>query len=470
MDEGEPGGRVAGFGARFFCVVGVLAASDMAGCAPDQAPLGLPRPRGLRPVIANPKQLGPCWMQMSTDRTGGPVIGGPTAPFTQDAICIGGGYAGLVAANRAAQLGARVLVLERGEDVLYPCNSRYAGGVMHVSYENPKATAKALTAAIARQSEGFADPRLVDAVVRNAGRTIDWLRAEGALFAKGGSAGWKQWLLAPLRPPVTHMEWRGRGADVTLRLLERNLQKRGGSLLRGVRAVRLLTQDGVCSGVVAQQNGAEVTFLARNVVLADGGFQGNESALREHVTPSPSGVKQRSAGTGLGDGLRMAREAGAGITSLDAFYGHVLSRDALHSDRLWPYPQLDELAAAGVVVDRTGGRFADEGLGGVFLANAIARQPDPLAAVIVFDARIWKTAGCAAAIPPNPTLVTAGGTLLAAESIEALALAAGLDAEVLAATISDYNGALREQGGCAHLSPERSMHRGDHLYDGRHPD
>ena len=44
------------------------------------------------------------------------------------------------------------------------------------------------------------------------------------------------------------------------------------------------------------------------------------------------------------------------------FYGHLHSRDAMNTDRLWPRPYADELAAAGIVIDADGRRFADEGL------------------------------------------------------------------------------------------------------------
>lgn len=167
---------------------------------------------------------------------------------------MGGGYAGLAAANRALQRGARALVLERGTKALYPCNSRFAGGVMHIAYESPKASPDVLAQAIDKLSRGFADPALVDAMVCNAERTIDWLRKEGALFAKGGS-GWREWILAPLRPPVTQMEWKGRGADATLRRLESNVAARGGEVRRGAQVVRLLMKKGVCTGVVALQCG-----------------------------------------------------------------------------------------------------------------------------------------------------------------------------------------------------------------------
>jgi fumarate reductase flavoprotein subunit len=374
-----------------------------------------------------------------------------------DVVCVGGGYAGLVAANRALQRGARTLVLERSEEMLYPCNSRFAGGVMHIAYENPKAPPEVLAQAIEKLSGGYAEPQLVDAIVHNAERTIEWLRKEGALFAKGGS-GWRQWILAPLRPPVTQMEWKGRGADATLRRLEANLIKRGGQIRRGAQAVRLLMQDGICRGVVAMQNGSEVAIRATNIVLADGGFQGNAELVAQHLTPSPRSILQRGAGTGYGNALEMASDAGAAHTELEAFYGHIMSRDAMHNPQVWPYPQLDELATAGVLVDTAGRRIADEGLGGVFLSNAIARQADPLGTSIIFDDAVWHTAGRFATIPPNPLLAKAGGTLHVGDSLEALASKAGLDAASLVATVREYNDAVQNNA-CDRLSPVRSTHR-----------
>jgi hypothetical protein len=51
----------------------------------------------------------------------------------------------------------------------------------------------------------------------------------------------------------------------------------------------------------------------------------------------------------------MAQAVGADTTALRGFYGHVLSRQALHDDKVWPYPELDHLAASGIVVNDRGG-------------------------------------------------------------------------------------------------------------------
>src|SRR3990172_2554864 len=147
-----------------------------------------------------------------------------------DVVIVGAGFTGLVAANRATQLGLKVAVLERGNDEFYACNSRYAGGVLHISYHDVKDPQPVLVRAIEEITTGSADRALASALASTALRAVEWLTAEGASFAADGSISWRQRVLAPRRPPVTEMEWRGVGSDVTLRKLEQNLVKSRGQL------------------------------------------------------------------------------------------------------------------------------------------------------------------------------------------------------------------------------------------------
>lgn len=375
-----------------------------------------------------------------------------------DLVCVGGGYAGLSAAARATQLGLKAAVLERGNDVLYACNSRVAGGVMHVSYTDPASAPEQLAKAINEQTAGHAEPALVQAVATNAGRAVQWLKSEGAGFERATSAGWRNWVLAPVRPPATHLEWQGLGSDMGLRALERNLRERGGVVHRNTEVVDLIVENHACVGVRARQDGRDLEFRGRAVLLGDGGFQANDSMTGQHISPAPRSLKQRNVRTGVGDGLRMAQAAGAAISKLDAFYGHVLSRDAMHNDKLWPYPQIDELAAAGLVVNQKGQRITDEGMGGVYITNAIARETDPLGTSVVFDEAIWQGPGRAAGIPPNDTLRAQGGTLFKADSIAELAAKLGVDAAGLDSTVRAYNAALAADK-LGTLQPARSGKR-----------
>ena len=90
------------------------------------------------------------------------------------------------------------------------------------------------------------------------------------------------------------------------------------------------------------------------MVIADGGFQANEAMVGRHITVRGGDLQCRNAGTGRGDGLRMATEIGAAGVGLETFYGHVLSRDAMENDQLWPYPQVDLICAQSLVGSKPG--------------------------------------------------------------------------------------------------------------------
>jgi len=359
-----------------------------------------------------------------------------------DVAVVGAGVAGLTAANRAAQLGARVLVLEAGEDEHYACNSRIATGVLNVAHTDPHSEPAVLRNAIAVDTEGHATPALADALASTVGRVMGWLRQEGARMIKVPIHGTSRWMLAPPRTLSAGLDWRGRGPDVLLQTLARNLEGRGGTLLRGARALELRIEAASCTGVTVRQGGRTFDVKAASVVLADGGFQANAQLVQRFICARPDCLTQRSAGTGRGDALIMAEAAGARLTDARSFYGHLLARDSLANPGLWPYPTLDTLVGGAIMVDRSGRRFLDEGLGGIALSNALARSEDPLAATAVFDQAIWDGAGRAELVPPNPQLAAAGGTVLQAPDIAALAAAIAVAADNLQDTVASYNRAV----------------------------
>lgn len=373
-----------------------------------------------------------------------------------DLVVVGGGIAGLTAAVRGAELGLSVVLLEKGAGDRYPCNTRMSGGIIHLGYHDGKAPGAEL-AAVVRARRPDIDPQLAEALGTGCGAFIDWLRGQGARFVRPGPA-WQNWTLAPPRAITAGIDFVGRGSDVLLRGLGQLLAKRGGRLITETRAIRLRQEGDHVTGVEAEGPQGTVIVTARAVAVCDGGFQADLAALRAHISPAPEKLKQRGAGVSTGDGLRMAEAAGAAVSELSPFYGHLLSRDAMTSDRLWPYPEVDAIAQAGILVGPDGRRFVDEGNAGVYLANAVARRPDPLSTTLVFDQAVWDSAGRAARIPPNPLIVTAGATLHRADTIAGLAAAAGLPADALAATLAAYNAAAA--GGAAAqaaLDPPRTV-------------
>ncbi|WP_322057017.1 FAD-dependent oxidoreductase [Paraburkholderia sp. J63] len=379
--------------------------------------------------------------------------------LSADVAIVGGGLAGLVAANRFTELGVSAVVLEAGGEAQYPANSRYAGGVFHIAFHDLDEAPDVLAQAIAQTSAGLRDASLADALARDGARVVRWLALRGAQFGRGGDYPFMGNMLMPfsLRETGFKHHWRGKGGDRLLQALEQAFVAKGGRFVRGTRAQALTMTGGRCAGLRATtREGGRLEVRANAVLLADGGFQGNAEMVRESISPRPEHLCKRGAGTGMGDGIRMAHAAGAALTGMNRFYGHVQHKAALHDEALWPYPVLDIVASCAIVVDASGRRFTDEGLGGVALANAIASLDEPLSSFVILDETIWETAGRAFLLPPNPALEELGAVVYRADSVAALANRLGMDAQVLAASIDTYNGAL-EQAALSSLEPPRTV-------------
>src|ERR1700722_4804661 len=373
-----------------------------------------------------------------------------------DVIVIGAGIAGLVAANRSAQLGKRVIVLEKSKEDRYLCNSRYTYGTFHINFTDVAADEDVLFGKIEACTEGLAPKELARSIAKDGRRLMLWLKSEGIDLVDLG--GYQTNVLAPPWRKGFGLTWRGYAGDVALARLEANLAQRQGRVLRGVRARALKVVSG---GIEVETDAAEGAskFNASSVVIADGGFQADPDMVRAHIAPAPEKLLARNGGTATGDGLRMALALGAASTGLGTFYGHLHSRDAMNSVRLWPRPYADEIAAAGIVIDADGRRFADEGFGGIYLSNVVARLPDPLGATIVFDQAIWDgPPGRGHAQPPNPLLPEAGGTLHCAGTIAELAGLIGVAPQRLEDLVREYNPPA-DPGPLHLLSPPRRSDR-----------
>lgn len=375
---------------------------------------------------------------------------------TYDVVVIGGGLAGLTVANRCAEFGLCVAVLEAGMETRYFCNSRISSGAINVAFRDVNDDLKSMRQTIDVVTQNHADPVLADVLVNNVRPAVSWLSQHGVRTIVGASMPGARTILAPPAAIGAGLHWQGRGSDITLQRLEKYLSVRRGRLFRGTRARNLIMSGRQCTGVVAEQADCRVTFNASATVIADGGFQADPELLQRYITPHPDRILMRNAGTGRGDGLRMAIDVGAKITdNMDCFYGHVQSLDAVSNPRLWPYPMVDVPVCTGMAVLKNGHRFTDEGLGGVAVANAIAKQADPAGTFAVFDSNIWMERAAAWPLPANPLLPKYNATIHCSNTIEGLAGYAGLSSSALNATISVYNEAV-ESNHYAGLTPYRS--------------
>jgi fumarate reductase flavoprotein subunit len=377
-----------------------------------------------------------------------------------DVAIIGGGLGGLTAALRLADAGKRPVVFEKNAEDRYVNNTRVCAGVFHLALTDIDTDEDALVEKIMAITGGTAEPVQTRAVSRDAKRAVKYLQSKGVRFLRGSPEPHHNYVLAPPALVRVGLQWEGRAGDVLLRTLEARLNEIGGEVRRGHVVSAIATDaDGAVIGISGANADGPFEIKADAVIVADGGFTADAAMLREHVTPAPEKVLQRNTKQGAGDGIRMAQAIGAALSdSMGGFYGHLMHRNAMTNDDLWPYPWFDDICTNAIIVGADGKRFCDEGYGGPHIANEVAKLNDPLSTWVIFDDPIWQEGGKARSFPANPHMEANGGDILRADTLAELAAKAGLPADALITCVETYNAAV-DAGTTEHLDPARATFR-----------
>jgi succinate dehydrogenase/fumarate reductase flavoprotein subunit len=330
----------------------------------------------------------------------------PALPDTTSVVVAGAGLSGLAAALAAAEQGVDVLLLEKARE---PGGSfALAGGYIwtFASHED-----------YAREvPEG--DAELGGLVVEDLDAGIEFLLAHGVrlgpeVISKDGLRGHR------VEPdPVS--------AGVLP--LARALEDVGGRLVCSSTIDSLRFDDrGKVSGVTVSEAGGTRTVHAQAVVLATGGFQGNLEMMTRYISRDADRFILRAAPTSVGDGLRLALDAGAAVSSgLASFYGHLMPAPPAKIEP-GAFRRLSQFYSYHTIaINRDGRRFADESLGDNHVALRLAREPGATA-FLVFDSRNHRDqvsqpfVNDAVAVDPLIGVREVGGVVVEADSLETLA-------------------------------------------------
>jgi len=360
-----------------------------------------------------------------------------------DLLIVGAGLAGFTAAVRAAEQGAKVLLIDKSHGELGDGNVLMASGSLRAGGKSPKTEAKELYDFV--MSEGVGFPDLVSSWSQTAGRAIDWLQTVGVELEE--TAPGRIWLKQESEISYAPVYKKDVGPRA-IASLKRRFVNLGGNYLNGIEGVRLLVENRQVVGLIGNRNGEEVELRARATILTTGGFAANKELVKQHIGPYADRCKLRGSKQDTGDGLRMATAIGAKAVNLKYFYGHLIARKALTDDRFWPYPRLDSFVDDGVLVNGNGNRFVDEGRGDVAVANELSRTEDPTGATLIFDGASWDASknspsSTSLAIPaPNPWMIDNGAEIFSDDSVASLAKKLSIDAANLDRTLAAYNQAV----------------------------
>jgi succinate dehydrogenase/fumarate reductase flavoprotein subunit len=341
-------------------------------------------------------------------------------PF--DLIVVGAGAAGLATANRAVDLGARVLLLEKGEA---------AGGSAALS-AGILWTAPNLD--VLRRIQPDGDPVLGPLVVAGYEQAVEDVRAAGVTV----SAEWHD-----------HLEW-GRACKIDILDLftkwTGKVDTSGGALLTGVSEVKLVIEDGRVAGASFVHDGQPKTALAGATVLATGGFQGDPELKQQFIGNGADDIAVRSNPHSVGDGFRLGTAAGgAASRHLSGFYGHTLPSPLPVSPEVFLRLTL-YFSTYGVLVNRLGRRFTDESLGDEVSNQFVVREPGRRG-ILIWDDEVQQKRALAVPYPSGLALDRhAEATKLGARTAETDTLEElvdvvagwGVDRAGLATTLENY--------------------------------
>ena len=379
-----------------------------------------------------------------------------------DVIVVGAGNAALSAALAAKENCPSVLVVEKAPEYFRGGNTYFTGGIIRFAFngvEDIKAIIPDMSQTeedsievgsytedqyyddMMRVTHGLSDPELAQILVSQSFPAMKWLQQNGVRFVLSfGRQAFKDGDKYRFWGGLV-VEAVGAGKGLSDQQFE-VCRRKGVEVRYSTQGVNLLQdQRGQVSGlrVLGPQGFQDIP--ARSVVLASGGFEANAEMRCRYLGPGWEMVKVRGIPYNTGDGIRMALEVGA------QSHGHWSSCHAVAWDMNAPPfgdRNITELFQKhsypfGLIVNLNGERFLDEGFDFrnytyVTYGRALLTQPQGLAFQI-FDEKVKHLLRDEYWIPQV--------TMAQANTIEELARRLDIDPDGLAATIKEYNAAVR---------------------------
>ncbi|HEV2630348.1 MAG TPA: FAD-dependent oxidoreductase [Pseudolabrys sp.] len=345
-------------------------------------------------------------------------------------VVVGQGAAGVAAALSAAEAArtagraVAVTLIDKASESDAGGNTRWSPSNMRMA--SPDRVEDSFVHDVLAATKNRGDARYFTRLAADAPEVAAWAVSHGVAFIQ------PPYYLAKGPPRI---QPQGGGAALLAALVK--AAKAAGVSFRYECAARGIVQaEGRIVGLEVDQSGRRETLPAEAIVLANGGFQGSAALMREHFGPGGDTMRLISPGTHYngGDGIAMALAAGAAKSGdWNGMHAEpVDARATTSAPVVLVYP-------FGIVVDKTGRRFFDEGAGLVhetweWLAREIHFNRPGSIAYTILDSRLFDIADYKRAIRSEVEPFRA-------DTLSGLAGLIGVDAAALGETIAAYNAA-----------------------------
>jgi fumarate reductase flavoprotein subunit len=364
-----------------------------------------------------------------------------TTPMRTDIVVIGGGAAGMVAAIEAAEHGADVILIEKMQ-FLGGASGICAGDMMvsgsqvqkklGVTGDSPDLFMKDLL----NTGHHLNNKETLDVFSKNLGPTVDWLMQRGVLFDELRGLQSRAEYLTPRILSV-----RG-GCPSLVDTLRRQLRATKTRVLTGTKAQEILVHDGKVMGVAAAGKATEYLISAKSVILATGGYGANKELLQYYL----SKALYYGPSSSQGDGHKMAAGVGAKLRLMpfaQTYYDGIEISPGLAKSTLLGNEAA--LSQGAILIDRSGHRLVNEKGTDREILEAQIRSDGSLF-LLMDDASFGAFRKALQGNGVQESEIAAWlehdsrkPLFMRAETLDALALKAGIPYEALKSTVGRYN-------------------------------
>lgn len=362
----------------------------------------------------------------------------PAETKTADVVVVGAGSSGMCATVQAAQLGLKVILLEKNSTL--GGNGFGTEGMFAVGSEMQKKAGIEITfrEIIATEQEFF--NYRVNALswrdmVEASADDLAWLIENGVPFS-----GVVDDYYGLGKVKAFHWFKDGKG-KYYIEAMEAKAKELGVEILTKMPATDLILTDGKVAGLYAKgEDGKVLQINCKAVILASGGYADNKDMMLDRGYDLTYAAHQGFPGHD-GDGLRMAISAGAeDVSKQRAFLREPYSYGI---DFFGTMTQAIHRGGPFLWVNQDAERYANEACGAFTPGNNSNAVHTQQKSFLIFDTSILETLAKdvknLAADVEDAVKKCPGKNIYKADTIEELASLAGLDAKTLAATVQRYN-------------------------------
>ena len=254
-------------------------------------------------------------------------VGEPDETESHDIVVIGAGGTGLAAGIQAFEDGLDVVVLEKkaiaggtfpGSEGMFAVGSHWQ---KEAGYE---IDVDEIVSRLMTYHHYVPDPELYHTFFNKTAETIDWLEKEGVGFQEVVSLGDSD--------PTWHLyagvRSEGLGAQFMVSFIA-HAEEIGLDIRYETPAKQLITDEaGAVTGVLAvDKDDKVIEFDAKAVIIGTGGYANNMNMMKQLAEVDPAKICPAGSNGRDGDGIRMARHAGAIMAPAPgtaAWYGPIL--------------------------------------------------------------------------------------------------------------------------------------------------